>query len=117
MLIDTNTDYVQRVNGVPLYYYYSGVSYYHPYATPPPYDTKTSLMTSKIIPPESCLSPITLTPPLSPNLNLGTSTNVVSGDQSRRGSVIMKVENCQIIPANERQISVEHVCRWENCYK
>ncbi|XP_070491298.1 zinc finger protein GLIS2 homolog isoform X2 [Chironomus tepperi] len=93
----------------------NGLPYYHPppYATPPHETSKTLLMTSKIIPPS--LSPITLTPPLSPNLNLGTTTNV--GDQSRRGSVIMKVENCQILPANETQISIEHVCRWENCYK
>lgn len=115
MVIDTE-DYIQSINGVPLYYYYSGLPYYHPppYATPPYETSKTLLMTSKIIPPS--LSPITaLTPPLSPNLSLGTSTNV--SDQSRRGSVIMKVENCQILPANETQISIEHVCRWENCYK
>jgi hypothetical protein len=112
MVIETE-DYIQSINGVPLYYYYSGLPY-HPYATPPYETSKTLLMTSKIIPPS--LSPITLTPPLSPNLSLGTSTNV--GDQSRRGSVIMKVENCQILPANETQIiSIEHVCRWENCYK
>jgi hypothetical protein len=74
------------------------------------------LMTSNIIPSPRNLSPsplITLTPPLSPF----NSSN--AGDQSRRrGSVIMKVENCQITPANDnQQISIDHVCRWENCYR
>ncbi|KAG5676979.1 hypothetical protein PVAND_006770 [Polypedilum vanderplanki] len=109
MLIDTS-EYIHRVNGVPLFYY-------QPYATPPYCDT---LMTSKIVPPstESLSSLTPLTPPLSPNLN--SPQFATNGNQSRRGSVIMKVENCQIIPANESPpnlINIDHVCRWENCYK
>lgn len=105
MLIDTSA-YLHRVNGIPLFY----TQYYQPFATPP--YSHDSSMTSKIVRTES-ISPITLTPPLSPNnLNLHTT---ISGDQLCRNSVIMKVENFQIKPANE--ISVDHVCRWENCYK
>ena len=114
MVVDSS-DYVYKVNGVPLYYNFSGLSYYyhHPYESPPYDDTKATLMTSKIIQTADLLP---ITPPLSPNISLGTSTNV--NDQSRRrSSVIMKVENCQILPANETQISIEHVCRWESCYK
>lgn len=126
MLIDTSQDYLCRVNGIPLYYSqtntflkgFSPISQYSPYATPsPPCDTS---MTSKIVPSPRNLSPsplITLTPPLSPfNSSNATTTG---GDQSRRrSSVIMKVENCQITPANEnQQISIDHVCRWENCYR
>lgn len=128
MLIDTSQDYIYRVNGIPLYYNsstqntflkgFSPVSRYSPYATPsPPCDTS---MTSKIIPSPRNLSPpplITLTPPLSPFSSSNATTT--GGDQSRRrSSVIMKVENCQITPANDnQQISIDHVCRWENCYR
>lgn len=130
MLIDASQDYIYRVNGIPLYYSSSTIPVntyfkefctipqYSPYATPsPPCDTS---MTSKIIPSQhNSLSPpplITLTPPLSP---FNTSNAITtSSNQSRRGSVIMKVENCQITPANDnQQISIDHVCRWENCYR
>lgn len=126
MLIDTSQEYVCRVNGVPLFYnitsnykssYHQDI--YRTYATPsPPYD---SLMSSKIdSPPQTLSSPslITLTPPLSPFNSSNAST--AGTDQSRRrDSVIMKVENCQITPANDtkQSISIDHVCRWENCYR
>lgn len=130
MLIDTSQDYAYRVNGIPLYYTTSTSSSgniyckefytippYSPYATPsPPCDL---LMTSKIVPSPRNLTPsplITLTPPLSPSNSSNASTT--GGDQSRRrNSVIMKVENCQITPNDGQQINIDHVCRWENCYR
>lgn len=129
MLIDTSQDYACRVNGIPLYYSTSYVpttntyrkdfcpiSSYSPYATPsPPCDI---LMTSKVVPSPRNLSPplITLTPPLSP-FNSSNASPAGDDQSRRRGSVIMKVENCQITPANDSQISIDHVCRWENCYR
>lgn len=126
MIIDTNTDYIHRVNGIPLFYNPSGsnssgsfnsLPLYSLYATPsPPCDF---IMTSENT--QESLSPpliITLTPPLSPSSSTVCGSN--NNDQSqRRGSVIMKVENCQITPcANDtQQISIDHVCRWENCYR
>lgn len=124
MIIDSNIEYIHRVNGIPLFYNPNGsnsgdsFNSYTLYATTPspPCDF---MMTSKITP--QSLSPpliMTLTPPLSPTSStVGASKN----DQSqRRSSVIMKVENCQITPcANETQqpISIDHVCRWVGCYR
>lgn len=127
MIMDSKSDYIHRVNGIPLFYnpssggFRTSISPYLLYATPsPPCDfTMTSEITQQS--PQSLSPPliITLTPPLSPSSStVGSSNN----DQSqRRGSVIMKVENCQITPcANDtqtQQISIDHVCRWENCYR
>lgn len=129
MRFDT-VEYIHRVNGTPLYY--NGLTpfldyhRYHPvpnlfvdlqgHSLPetspeasPPY-TQNDVLMSKITPQNS---PLTLTPPISPL--------PVIEQQTRRGSVIMKVENCQIIPAqegNESQlINIEHVCRWVGCYR
>ena len=116
MLIDPN-EYIHRVNGIPLYYngltpipYHPAFISFHPTpaASPPPYKNYGFLM-SKFTSPQN--TPLTLTPPISP----------VPEPQLRRGSVIMKVENCQIFPTNEVTespiISVEHCCKWQNCYK
>lgn len=118
MLIE-NTEYLHRVNGIPLYYSTSRRSSLTPYtiyATPSPPLFDFSMSSKNIsLPPD----PInTLTPPLSPY----SSSMVVCNDKRRRDSVIMKVENCQITPAapppNEnQQINIQHVCRWENCYR
>lgn len=117
MLIDaTDSDYIHRVNGVPLFY--SGLdTRNHSHATLPYNDL---LMASKFVRTESeNLLSITLTPPLSPNSNFASAYQPLS--TSRRASVIMKVENFQIVPINESQpinmIAIDHVCRWENCYK
>ena len=125
MIIDSNADYIHRVNGIPLFYNPKGSNSGDSFNLNLPYTLYAStpsppcdfMMTSKIT---QSLSPplITLTPPLSPTSSTaGGSKN----DQSqRRSSVIMKVENCQITPcANEtqQQISIDHVCRWENCYR
>lgn len=123
MKIDVN-EYIHRVNGIPLYY--NGVAFvdyhrppiptlydaFHTQTTPdasPPYASYEFLM-SKIAPHHS---PLTLTPPISP----------LPEPPARRGSVIMKVENCQVIHAttlrsSESQVvKIENVCRWENCYR
>lgn len=112
MLINEN---VHRVNGIPLYYnalgpfvhHASSLYDYHTLSTPyasPPY-TKYDFLMSKIT---SQNSPLTLTPPISPL--------PVKQQESRRGSVIMKVENCQIVPVIDVDLN-EHVCRWTNCYR
>lgn len=102
-------DYVHRVNGVPLYYngltttlYPSAHFEYQPQSPSPPYTSYDVLM-SKL---PARTSPLMLTPPISP----------LPEQQSRRDSVIMKVENCQVIPAAGGN-SEQHVCRWENCYR
>lgn len=105
MLFESNA--IHRVNGAPLYYHelksLQAAPYeYLPQSTPdasPPYTNYDFLM-SKL---STQLSPLTLTPPISPS---------PQSERQIRGSVIMKVENCQIIPANDQQ-----VCRWENCYR
>lgn len=117
MLIDTN-EYVHRVNGIPLYYnglgslvHHAVPSLYDCYALSTPntsplhtsYDFLMSKIASQNLPP-------TLTPPISPQ--------PMKDQQSRRSSVIMKVENCQIVPASEfEQQTTEHVCRWKHCYR
>lgn len=100
-------DYVRRVNGVPLYYngltttlYPSAHFEYQPQSPSPPY-TNYDVLMSKL---PARTSPLMLTPPISP----------LPEQQTRRDSVIMKVENCQVIPATD---SEQHVCRWENCYR
>ena len=122
MLIDTNEYIVHRVNGIPLYYngltFLNHPSYYDfqpsPEASPPysNYDFLMSKITSHHVNSPLTLTP--LTPPISP-------LPEQQQQQARRSSVIMKVENCQIIPANEgnesQLVSVENVCRWENCYR
>lgn len=121
MKIDVN-EYIHRVNGIPLYY--NGVAFvdyhrppaptlydaFHTQSTPdasPPYASYDFLM-SKIAPHHTQL---TLTPPVSP----------ITTEPARRGSVIMKVENCQVIRTSEssdsQPVSVENVCRWNNCYR
>lgn len=102
MLIDAN-DYICRVNGAPLYY--NGLRHHPVYSSPdtPPYTNYDFLM-SKL----AAHTPLPLTPPISPL--------PVSEQQTIRGSVIMKVENCQIVPAGEGNVE-QHVCRWENCYR
>lgn len=116
MLIDTN-EYVHRVNGIPLYYngltpflHQAATSLYdyRALSTPnasPPYANYDFLM-SKIA---SQNSPLTLTPPISPL--------PFKEQQSRRSSVIMKVENCQIVPAIDVEQTEEHICRWQHCYR
>lgn len=117
MLINT-TEYIHRVNGIPLYYsglapflhHPSATFYdYHALATPQvsPSYTNNDFLMSKAAPQNSL--PITLTPPISP-LPLS-----LSEEQTRRESVIMKVENFQIIPAKTR--SDQQICRWENCFR
>lgn len=108
-----STEYIHRVNGIPLYYnglrtpylHHSGILLYDNHLlspdSSPPYSNYDFLM-SKIA------SPLTLTPPLSP-------TSEIPLDTTKRESVIMRVENRQVIPATEDII--EHVCRWENCYR
>lgn len=125
LIMDSN-EYLHRVNGVPLYY--NGLTpFLHHQASPfyeyqtlsppnasPPY-TQYDFLMSKIT---SRNSPLTLTPPNSP-LPAGL---VVNDQQSRRSSVIMKVENCKIVPAIEVNGDQQlHVCHWngntENCYR
>lgn len=117
MLIEN--EFVHRVNGIPLYYIVDRSSQvlhqctatkydFHVQASitaTPPYTPHDFLM-SKVAPTNS---PFTLTPPISPLPEKEQFT--------RRESVIMKVENCQIITANEGSNSLLHVCRWENCYR
>lgn len=103
MLFETR-DFVHRVYGVPLYY--NEYSSFHQQPSPeysPPYDFMMAKLSTQI-------SPLTLTPPISP-----ISPSVEQ--QSRRSSVIMKVENCQIMPAIDDNSEPTHVCRWESCYR
>ena len=114
MLINTN-EYIHRVNGIPLYYnglapFIHTVTHYeyHALSTPnasPPYTSYDFLMSKAA---SQNPLPLTLTPPISPV--------PLADEQTRRESVIMKVENCQIIPAKE-SIDDQHICRWEECFR
>jgi hypothetical protein len=116
-MLDEN---IHRVNGAPLYYGLTPITHqylpftpiciydYHAPDSSPPY-TNFDFLMSKITSQHPVHSPLTLTPPISP---------LPLPEQTKRSSVIMKVENCQIIPTNDDDESrLEHVCRWENCYK
>jgi hypothetical protein len=49
-----------------------------------------------------------------------TTINYEEEKGFRRVSVIVKAENCRVKTSSQeerRVISIEHVCRWENCYR
>jgi hypothetical protein len=49
-----------------------------------------------------------------------TTINYEEEKGFRRVSVIVKAENCRVKQSSQeerRVISIEHVCRWENCYR
>jgi hypothetical protein len=114
MLID-NREHIHRVNGIPLYYnglIHQPTAFYEFLApSSPPYTNYDLLMSMSKFGPQS--SSLTLTPPISP---LPVADTQPQQQSPRRGSVIMKVENCQIMPAKAASAD-QHICRWESCYR
>ena len=101
-------NYINRLDGVPLFYSSRSQGPYNSFEYFPTSAKKLRLS-----------SPINqdnfiLTPPLSPNYqNHQTQT---SPQYFRRSSVIMKVEN-QIIRPIDKSPADHEVCKWVNCYR
>lgn len=116
MLTEVTFNYIDRINGVPLYY--NGLnSYHHISASHSPFSAGT--FTGSYYPISQSftnnydiLMQGLITPPLSP-----PSDKTTVPENNQRTSVIMKVENSQIRPAKIEDNSEEFICKWVGCFR
>ncbi len=118
MLTELNLNYIDRINGVPLYYH--GLNSYHQINSPiSPLSAGTNSFFGSYYPiphgftnSYDILMQGLITPPLSP-----PSDKPTQDESTQRSSVIFKVENSQVSPAKIEQNREEFICKWIGCFR